>query len=209
MSTEKFEAWLQAHEKTGEFFNLSEARAYQHPEEKYDEQYHIANETFVHGAGLVRSLRSARADFSGPRLELACGTGLLTVGLVRDCPYPSVIVTDASTKFLEITRRKLATFKSPAPVHLAVLLAEDLQRFPLGSLSLIVLRSALHHFIDVAAFIQVASRALKPGGVLAFEEPCEEGYLLMGLIGQVLTLPEFQRRLPGSSSSRCGSSPTR
>ena len=54
----------------------------------------------------------------------------------------------------------------------ALLMAEDVDRLPAESLSLIVMRSTLHHVLDVDRFIRHAARALRTGGVLSFEEPC-------------------------------------
>jgi ubiquinone/menaquinone biosynthesis C-methylase UbiE len=142
------------------------------------------------GRGLIALLNGA--DRSGPALEVGCGTGLLSLGLAAESPYPWTILTDPSPAFLKITRDKLATSKvDQARVTYAVMLGEEIDRIPEASLSLIVLRSTLHHILDVDAFIRNSARALKPGGVLTFEEPCLEGYVLMG--GMMQFLPAAAR----------------
>jgi SAM-dependent methyltransferase len=69
---------------------------------------------------------------------------------------------------------------------MAVLTAEDVSRLPEAAFAAIMLRSTLHHVLDVARFLADCSRILAPGGVLLFEEPCVEGYVLMGVIAQFL-----------------------
>jgi hypothetical protein len=44
----------------------------------------------------------------------------------------------------------------------------------------------LHHVLEWERFIASAARALRPGGVLAFQEPCADGYVLMGAMAQFL-----------------------
>lgn len=51
---------------------------------------------------------------------------------------------------------------------------------------MIALRSVLHHILDVNAFIREAARVLRRGGALVFEEPCSEGYILMGAMAQFI-----------------------
>jgi 2-polyprenyl-3-methyl-5-hydroxy-6-metoxy-1,4-benzoquinol methylase len=73
-----------------------------------------------------------------------------------------------------------------AAVRFATLLDSDIGSLPNGSLSAIVMRSVLHHFLDVPAFIRATARTLRPGGSLIFQEPCAGGYLLMGLLARML-----------------------
>jgi ubiquinone/menaquinone biosynthesis C-methylase UbiE len=179
--------WLEALPRQDGFVCISEARRFAHDEEKYDAQYASDPGNMQVGAGLVELLKQFGADLSGPALEIGCGTGLLSLGFAAKSPYPLTILTDPSPAFLRITQRKVrgAGFSEDRLCY-AVLMGEELDRLPAASLSLIVLRSTLHHVLDVDAFIASAARALKPGGVLTFEEPCLEGYVLMGAMAQFL-----------------------
>ena len=141
------------------------------------------------GVGLMNALKARGADFSLPALEMGCGTGKLSLGLVKENCFPSVLLSDPSVAFLNIVRSKLKNAGlDAAPVHLLVLTSEEINRLPSRSLSLIVLRSTLHHILDVNAFIHDAGRLLTPNGFLMFEEPCMEGYVLMGALAQFIPL---------------------
>lgn len=166
---------------------ISDPRRFAHDEAKYDEQYQSDPANMKVGRGLVALLRECGADVSGPALEVGCGTGLLSLGFAAETPFPWTIFTDPSPAFLKITRGKItgAGIDQDRIVY-GVLMGEELDRLPAESLSLIALRSTLHHVLDVPAFIASAARALKPGGVLTFEEPCQEGYVLMGAMVQFL-----------------------
>lgn len=183
--------WLAACPVIEGFHHLSEPRAYQHDETSYDQQY--ASGANLHpGRGLVELLRREPVDLAGPALEIGCGTGLLSLGLVDRSPYPLTILSDPSPAFLRLTRSKLRQAGvSDTRAAFAVLRAEDVDRLPRESCSLIALRSTLHHVVDVEAFIAGAARALRPGGVLTFEEPCQDGFILMGAMIQFL--PELSR----------------
>jgi hypothetical protein len=48
------------------------------------------------------------------------------------------------------------------------------------------LRSTVHHILDVESFLKRAAAALRPGGILAFEEPCREALMLMAALCRLL-----------------------
>lgn len=179
--------WLAGLPRLGGYVCISDARRFAHDESKYDEQYSSDPGNMKVGQGLIALLRECGADTSGPALEIGCGTGLLSLGLAVESPYPLTILTDPSPAFLRLTEDKVKKAGvNPDRVCFALLKGEEVDRLPESSLSLIALRSTLHHILDVDEFIANAARALKPGGVLTFEEPCLEGYILMGAMIQFL-----------------------
>jgi len=139
---------------------LSEPRFFAHKETEYDSQYNNDPGNLSVGKGLVSLLRRCQADFHGPALEIGCGTGLLSLGLVAEKAYPVTILSEPSPDFLRITRKKmqLAGLDSPT-VRYAILRAEELERLPADMFSLIVLRSTLHHVLDAKKFMHAAARA--------------------------------------------------
>lgn len=166
---------------------ISDARRFAHEETAYDKQYTIDPANLRVGQGLIKFVADAGGDTSAPALEIGCGTGLMSLGMVADSPYPLTIISDPSPQFLCITRDKVRALSlRDDSACFAVFRGEDIDRLPSSSHSLIALRSTLHHVLDVDAFLKHAARALVPGGVLAFQEPCMEGLLLMGAMMQFL-----------------------
>ena len=184
-----FVDWLESLPKEEGLIRISEPRPFAHDEAGYDKQYAIDPSEMRSGIGLMNALKARGADFSLPALEMGCGTGKLSLGLVKESCFPLVLLSDPSVAFLNIVRSKLKNAGlDAAPVHLLVLTSEEINRLPSRSLSLIVLRSTLHHILDVNAFIHDAGRLLTPNGFLMFEEPCMEGYVLMGALAQFIPL---------------------
>ena len=181
-----FQQWIADLPKWHGWLQLSPERRYAHAEEDYDQQYGVVAPIPEDGAGLCALLRQRDIDTSGAALEIGCGTGRLTYGLVQHYPGPDILITDPSPTFLRLTERHLGTITGPTPKrYFAVLNADDLGDLPAGMFSLIALRSTLHHILAVEPFITACARSLRPGGALAMgAEPCESGYVLMAAVGQ-------------------------
>jgi len=166
-------------------YYISEARPFQHAEDAYDQQFgidRIALDGYrAEAASLFGLCDQYGLNDQGPVLEIGCGTGRLSVTLAVSGRLREMLVTDPSPAFCGITARKLAALEGPLPeCKIAVLAAEDVDRLPAGLFSMVILRSTLHHITDVPAFIGACSKVLPRGGLLLFEEPCHEGYVLMG-----------------------------
>ena len=182
-------AWLNSLPKAETFPLISTPRYFAHDESQYDAQYQCDPANLQVGRGLLTLLKECGADCASPAVEIGCGTGLLSLGLAADNPYPHVLITDPSPSFLKITQKKLRVQGlDEARVAFAVLTGEEIDRLPADSFSLVALRSTLHHILDVEEFIRRSARVLRPGGVLAFQEPSLDGYLLMGAVLQFLPL---------------------
>src|ERR1043165_4342661 len=99
--------WLDSLPSEDGFVHISGAKRFAHDEAKYDEQYANEAADMQVGQGIMHLLRESDAPFDGAALEVGCGTGLATVGLMSQMPYPLLIATDPSPAFLRITRDKL------------------------------------------------------------------------------------------------------
>lgn len=183
-----FDAWFAARPTNAGFTQISQERSYAFVEEDYDRQYNNLDDYPAEGVGLCRVLQQHNVDLTGPALEVGCGTGKLTSGMALECPWPYLIATDPSPAFLRITSKRLSSLGRKAEnLRYAILRGDDLHLLPESSLSLVSLRSTLHHILDVETFIASCARALRPGGALAMgAEPCVEGYVLMGAIAQFI-----------------------
>jgi ubiquinone/menaquinone biosynthesis C-methylase UbiE len=170
---------------------ISTPRFFQHPEAAYDAQYAIdLMDLDFHrreGNALLDLCQEFGYDPSLPVLEIGCGTGRLSLSLVLSQRIGEILITDPSPAFCRITAGKLSKLTAPVEnAKIAILVAEDLSKLPKKSFSLIVLRSTLHHILDVRRFFFDCAELLAPSGLFLFEEPCYEGYLLMGAMTQFM-----------------------
>ena len=108
---------------------------------------------------------------TGPVLEIGCGTGGLSEGLVPLLPQREIWFTDLSAALLEACRQRLLAVSADAQgLHWQVM---DGEMGPIeGGYALIVSGMTLHWFADWAGALQRWLRALRPGGVLlcSFQE---------------------------------------
>ncbi len=188
MSSTNFEQWLEAHPRSPHGYpQISPVRPYAHLESEYDKQYDVSPDALSAGRGLIQLAMHLGLPAS-VLVEIGCGTGNLTLGYCADDHYRVCLVTDPSEAFLKITSEKLtrveASEGTKTQVKLAVLGGEDIGLLPEASASAIVLRSTLHHVLDLEAFFADCARVLEPGGALIFEEPCREVFVLMGFASE-------------------------
>jgi len=191
MSSAKLREYLDSVPEADGIRQISVSRSYHHDEGGYDGQYGIesfpVNELIVEAKNVMDFCRRHGYVDGSPILEIGCGTGRISVGLALQPAMEHLLITDPSPAFCRITQKKLAAAAlPPGIVDLAVLRAEDIGLLPAGSVSLILLRSVLHHIADVEAFLQGCAGLLPPGGLLVCEEPYYEGYLLMGFVAQFI-----------------------
>ena len=199
-----FPDWIDRYPSEDGVALISPNRPYSFAESEYDAYYAADPVDELSGRGLVGLIRHYGGDFGGPVLELGCGSGKMTLGLCRTRAFPHVLVTDGSLAFLDLTRDKLAAQGiDVGGVRFATLVDADMTRLPPRSLSAVVMRSTLHHFLDVPRFIADTAEALRPGGALIVQEPCAGGYLLMGLLAALLT-GELGRGLDARQRTKAG-----
>ncbi len=172
-------------------FLISEPRFFQHPEEAYDARFgfkQIDLQAYRNeGKVLLDLCEEFGFDASLPVLEIGCGTGRLSLALALSGHRGEILVTDPSPAFCRITAQKLSSLPPPvADTKIGLLVAEDLFKLPKNAFSLIVLRSVLHHILDIPRFFADCSKLLAPGGLMLFEEPCYEGFLMMGIMTQFM-----------------------
>lgn len=175
------------------FLQISPHRKYQHDEQSYDNQYQASPTNqdqifpydYVAGEGLLNLTKNLNLDINNPILELGCGTGRLSVGLLKAFDPAKILITDASTIFLNISRQKFLENGLTLP-HFGVLQFEDIGVLPDDTFSMIVIRSALHHIDRYDDFLVSASKKLVRGGSLIFQEPLYEGLFVLGLIAKYL-----------------------
>ena len=187
MANDALTTWLNTLQADEGFPCISTPRRYTFDESAYDKQYQIEPGALASGKGVLNLLASHECDMQGPLMEIGCGTGHFSLGLASGSPFSHTLLTDPSTAFLNITRKKLEANKiSTDRVRFAVFTGEDLSRVPAGMFSCIALRSTLHHVFDIEEFFTSAARALRPEGALIFQEPFAEGFLLMAAMAQFL-----------------------
>jgi predicted O-methyltransferase YrrM len=165
---------------------FSPPMAFDMPEEEYERRIG-SHAGMAEGEGVFRLFCHFGGNPNGVALELGAGGGAATIGFVAASRRMHTIVTDPSPAFLRIIREKLERAQlSSQNITLGTLLGEEISRMPVGSLDLIFLAASLHHVLDYKRFLSEAAVALKPGGLLIFQEPFSEGFLLMAMAAEVM-----------------------
>lgn len=183
-----YSIWLSILSKKNTFYSISEERRFEHDEYSYDSQYENEMD-FRSGEGLTILIEKYNLPKNKPLLEIGCGTGVLSAGLVKSNFFSKYLITDPSSAFLDISKTKLTKAGLDLKnTDFGILNADDMIALPKKMFSAIAIRATLHHILHYEAFIKYSAKALAKNGILVFQEPCREGYILMGALTQFLPL---------------------
>jgi len=115
-----------------------------------------------HHALLDLAVRASRVKAGEQVLDLGCGTGLLSLKLLKaaDC---RIVGADSSAVMLELFKEKVDKLGLEGRVSLRNADARSLP-FAKGSFDVVASTVTLHHVVDKAAVIRGLHGLLKPGG---------------------------------------------
>lgn len=177
------EDWLRSIPETRGIHRLSKNQSFDHPEEDYDNQYGHSGEDLIEKT--IGSFILNAAGFVPEQvLEVACGTGHLTASLLFDGRIKRIVASDASEKFLRITKSKVDSVPRNVNDSLNLLLLSDSEfnLIPPDVFDGIMMRSALHHFLDFKSVAKILIEKLRPGGGLFLLEPRADFHIASSLM---------------------------
>ncbi len=170
---------------------------------RYDLLNHVlsANVDRLWWRRTARRFRVVLARPDAAVLDICCGTGDLTMALLRHRPEGArpILAADFSREMLNRGATKLAARRPGAPC--AVALEADALHLPLrpGSLDLIVTAFGFRNLANYGAGLREFHRVLKPGGQLGILDFSEPG----GLMGKAYAA-YFRHMLPAIGRLVCG-----
>ena len=149
----------------------------------------------------ARRFATVLADPDAAVLDICCGTGDMTMALLKHRPNGArpVIAADFSRGMLSRGARKFSSEDGLKPY--AVALEADALHLPLrpASLDLIVTAFGFRNLANYEAGLREFARVLKPGGQLGILDFAEPG----GLMGKAYAV-YFRRVLPAIGRMICG-----
>ncbi len=149
----------------------------------------------------ARSVRGILADPDAAILDMCCGTGDMTMALLkhRSRGARPILAADFSHAMLSRCAKKFAAIRSDQPGAIAI--EADALHLPLrsASLDLIVTAFGFRNLTNYEAGLREFGRVLKPGGRLGILDFSEPG----GFIGQAYAI-YFHRILPAVGRIVCG-----
>lgn len=150
---------------------------------RYDRALALHNRRF----GRVAELAAEDAAGRDPVLELAAGTGLLTVALARHAGQ--LLATDRSPEMLAVLQQRLkAAGHDRVQVQVADALATGL---PDASFDVVVMANLLHLLPNPGQALTEARRVLRPGGRLIAPTFCHGETLTAHIVSRILGLSGF------------------
>jgi len=170
---------------------------------RYDLLNHVlsANVDRLWWRRTARRFRAVLADPDAAVLDICCGTGDMTMALLRHRPQGArpVLAADFARGMLSRGAKKFAAGEEGKPY--AIPLEADALHLPLhsGSLDLIVTAFGFRNLANYEAGLREFNRVLKPGGQLGILDFSEPG----GLLGKAYAV-YFRRVLPAVGRAICG-----
>jgi ubiquinone/menaquinone biosynthesis C-methylase UbiE len=135
-----------------------------------------------------KSLRKLGVNLAGNALEIASGSGHLSLGLVGESPYQLIALSDISPRFMGLLLRKLRT-TCHTPKAKVVPFLFDANKLPFAGeqFDLCIGNSVLHHFANFEVTLEESFRILKSGGCAIFGEPVMDTHVFMSLAAKMIT----------------------
>jgi demethylmenaquinone methyltransferase/2-methoxy-6-polyprenyl-1,4-benzoquinol methylase len=121
-----------------------------------------------------RAVRLARVGSDSRVLDLAAGTGDLTMAMARFGRPAEIVATDFVSEMLDVARAKVAGYEGPTRITLDLADAQDLSQFPDSSFNVVTVGFGVRNLPDRAANFREVYRVLAPRGryvVLEFTRP--------------------------------------
>jgi demethylmenaquinone methyltransferase/2-methoxy-6-polyprenyl-1,4-benzoquinol methylase len=151
----------------------------------------------------ARRFRAMLADPEAAVLDICCGTGDMTMALLKRRPQGArpTLAADFAREMLNRGAKKFGVGARKAGEPYAVPLEADALHLPLesASLDLIVSAFGFRNLANYEAGLREFYRVLKPGGQLGIMEFSEPG----GLVGKAYAV-YFRRVLPAIGRAICG-----
>ncbi|TDB38704.1 MAG: bifunctional demethylmenaquinone methyltransferase/2-methoxy-6-polyprenyl-1,4-benzoquinol methylase UbiE [Actinobacteria bacterium] len=119
------------------------------------------------------TVRLAQPNHRSVMLDLAAGTGDLTMAFARLGRPASILSTDFVPEMLEVGKKKAATYEGSTKIDFAVVDAQDLP-FDDERFDIVTIAFGVRNLPDRAANFREVRRVLKPGGryvILEFTRP--------------------------------------
>jgi demethylmenaquinone methyltransferase/2-methoxy-6-polyprenyl-1,4-benzoquinol methylase len=172
---------------------------------RYDLLNHVlsANVDRLWWRSTARRFRPILADPNAAILDICCGTGDMTMALLKLRPKGArpILAADFAREMLARAQHKFSARHSSPEPPTAIALEADALHLPLRSesLDLIVTAFGFRNLANYAAGLREFHRVLKPGGQLGILDFSEPG----GLIGKLYAI-YFRCVLPAIGRIICG-----
>ena len=121
-----------------------------------------------------RTVKLARVGVDSRVLDLAAGTGDLTMAMARQGKPAEIVSTDFVAEMLDVAREKAASYDGPTKITFEVADAQDLAQFEDDSFNAATIGFGVRNLPDRLANFREVHRVLKPKGrycVLEFTTP--------------------------------------
>ncbi len=127
---------------------------------------------------------------TGPRqrfLEIASGSGHLSLGLIGDSTFDSIILSDISPRFMRLLKDKVARAFPASTKKLSYCLFDaNYLPFEASQFDVVGGNSVLHHFLNFEETLKSAYRVLRTGGVAVFGEPCMDSHVFTSMAARLI-----------------------
>ena len=121
-----------------------------------------------------RTVKLARVGVDSRVLDLAAGTGDLTMAMARQGRPAQIVSTDFVVEMLDVARQKVAAYTGPTKITLEVADAQDLSQFADASFEAVTVGFGVRNLPDRPANFREVHRVLGPKGrycILEFTRP--------------------------------------